>query len=592
MGIAGEVKEEMGAALSNAKGGIADQKAKAKAGIDAADAKSVAGFEAAQQAVSASLTDFTAKANAKFGDLTEKMADQRTELDNALAGSIDNINDAIAKQAAIQDSRFSKTVKDVKAAREAAAEEVKQARKDFATDLAAVTASIKGMETKLIGDIQVVSGAVISHKAAQATVNRKVKGELKRIQKLMNHRKSESDRARGKLRTILDENKRAAAEEVKALDGLFKGKLASIRKQAADDTIEARQDLTEKAAEMAEALEAAQREQLYETQERNVRINAYSQEALGKIAAAKKAYTESITTLANTEAANRKKTEAGFEVLTGVIRDYKAAGKADRALLRKQNAALDSDMNKAIDRAVQEGEARANAIGQRARQNLAAAKQSMLIEITEKVEDGADQAFKTIQEGRGKIADNYLSLKAYAVTAKEKITEYVAQGKGKNLSSLGNLLTSIGQLSNIKVEKREGFSASKVLAAPFSGAEVKVDNSVSKINGLVDEFMEEYTATRKQWTVGLGKYLLEKLNAAMGEKGVLQVDKVSDKSGNFVFINGHAVGLSNKLSDFESLAVRMGHYEATLAKLTAGLSGKGKKPKPLTYAKPPEWDGN
>merc|ERR1711998_543138 len=156
----------------------------------------------------------------------------------ALAGSIDNINDAIAKQAAIQDSRFEKTVKDISAARKAASDGVKQARKDFATDLAAVTASIKGMETKLIGEIQVVSGAVISHKATQATVNRKVKGELKRIQKLMNHRKSVSERARGKLRTILDENKRAAAEEVKALDGLFKAKLSKIRSQANDDAIE------------------------------------------------------------------------------------------------------------------------------------------------------------------------------------------------------------------------------------------------------------------------------------------------------------------------------------------------------------------
>jgi len=93
--------------------------------------------------------------------------------------------------------------------------------------------------------------------------------------------------------------------------------------------------------------------------------------------------------------------------------------------------------------------------------------------------------------------------------------------------------------------------------------------------------------------MGLGKYLLFKLNASMSAKGALQVDKVDGKSGNWVFLNGHAVGLSNKLNDFESLAVRMGHYEATLAKLTATLSGKHIKPdKQLTYAKPPEWEGN
>jgi len=71
------------------------------------------------------------------------------------------------------------------------------------------------------------------------------------------------------------------------------------------------------------------------------------------------------------------------------------------------------------------------------------------------------------------------------------------------------------------------------------------------------------------------------------------VDKVSNHAGNFVFVNGRAVGLSNKLNDFESLAVRMGHYEATLAKLTAALAGKGRNPAKKAYSvKPPEWPGN
>merc|ERR1712167_155258 len=153
----------------------------------------------------------------------------RATADEQLAASVNNINDKIAKQAALADSRFSKTVKDISAARAEAASEVAGARKQFATSIAAVTAHVKDQETRLTGDIQVVSAEVISTKAAQARVNRKVAGELKRIAKLANARHSESVRARGKLRAILNENKRAAAEEVKALDGLFKGKLAKIR---------------------------------------------------------------------------------------------------------------------------------------------------------------------------------------------------------------------------------------------------------------------------------------------------------------------------------------------------------------------------
>jgi len=75
--------------------------------------------------------------------------------------------------------------------------------------------------------------------------------------------------------------------------------------------------------------------------------------------------------------------------------------------------------------------------------------------------------------------------------------------------------------------------------------------------------------------------------------GLLEVDKVATKSGNFVFVNGHAVGLSASVSFFEALATRMSVYEAQLAKLTGNLA----KPLPggvgvKVYAKPPEWQGN
>ena len=79
---------------------------------------------------------------------------------------------------------------------------------------------------------------------------------------------------------------------------------------------------------------------------------------------------------------------------------------------------------------------------------------------------------------------------------------------------------------------------------------------------------------------------------SMKEKGVLQVDKIGASAGNMVFVNGHTVGLSNKLNDFEGLAVRMGTYEATLAKLTASLSGKPKSTQAAeVYVPPPEYDG-
>jgi len=591
---ADEVSKLMSAQMTTLTGKINAQKKAATAAINAADAASVAGFQKAQDEVVKALKAAKAKSDNKFGKLNKAMATQRAKLAKNLADSVETINNSIAKQAALQDKRFSKTVKDIKAARKEASGQVNDARKDFATALVVVTATIKDMETKLNGDVQKVSGTVISHKAAQATTNRHVDGELKRIEALVNDRASKSKKARGKLRAILDENKRAASEEVKALDGLFKGRISKIRSQAADDSLEAKQDLTDATASMSEALAKAQTEQLYANQESANNINKYSAEANAAIATTRKSFENRLSVLANTVAANHKKVENRMEVLTGVINNYSKAGEADRARLRKQNAAMNADMNKAIMRAVNEGEARAVGIAQKAREHLAAAKQSMLVEITNRVENVADQTFKTIQGKHQKIADNYLSLKAYAVTAKDKLQDYTAKGKGKNLSSLGDLLSNIGHLSNVKVGKAQGLSPSTSLPAIFTGDKIKVDNTISKINGLVNEYIEQANSCRKRWPMGLGKYLLAKLEASMTGKGVLQVDKVSGHAGNWVFMNGHAVGLSNKLNDFEGLAVRMGHYEATLAKLTTKLSGKVKKitKAKQVYAKAPEWQGN
>merc|ERR1712057_138198 len=102
----------------------------------------------------------------------------------------------------------------------------------------------------------------------------------------------------------------------------------------------------------------------------------------------------------------------------------------------------------------------------------------------------------------------------------------------------------------------------KKVPTVFTGDTIKVSNAVAAINGLVNEYTNACTQVRARWPMGLGKYLLDKLEESMTGKGVLQVDKVDGKAGNFVFVNGRSVGLSNKLSDFSSLAARMTTYES------------------------------
>jgi len=372
------------------------------------------------------------------------------------------------------------------------------------------------------------------------------------------------------------------------------GKITTIRSKAAANSVEAAKDLSAATAKMYETLSKAQLKALYENKVSAAAIAKYEKDAAKEISDSKKNFNARLNQLTNVVAGNAKKVERGFEVLTGVIRTQKGIGKKDRELIKAQNEAMKKDMQKRIARAIQHGEAQAKRVAENARASLNGMKKGMLIEISERVESTADELFKTIQGNHQKIADNYLSLKAYAVTATDKLTDYVMKGKGKNLSSLGDLLTNIAAMSAVKPQKAEGISAGKTLPQIFTGGKVKVDNSVNKINGLTNEFIDVANSCRQRWPMGLGKYLLLKLEASMSAKGVLQVDKVEGHSGNWVFVNGHAVGLSNKLNDFEGLAVRMAHYEATLAKLTAKLSGKAHKPmKPHpVYAKAPEWQGD
>jgi len=151
---------------------------------------------------------------------------------------------------------------------------------------------------------------------------------------------------------------------------------------------------------------------------------------------------------------------------------------------------------------------------------------------------------------------------------------------------------TIGALGAAHAVKAQGLGmgGSKIRSV-FSGKTVKVGNSLAAVNGLVNEYAGSCKLVRARWPMGLGKYLMDKLEVSMLSKGVLQVDKIGGKKGNFVYINGRSVGLSNKLNDFASLAAKMSVYEAVLAKLTAKLPTTTKHQKTLKVL-PPQWQGN
>merc|ERR1719331_3151682 len=576
------------------KGKIKKTRAHSLRAIGKANEKSAAGFASVNRKIAAAMKKANKAAKDRFAKLFAKMSKQRKESNQRLNAEVHKMNRNIAKQAALEDARFQKTVKNIKAARAAATKQVRDARKSFATRIATTTSSIKDQESRLLGEIKLVGEELISFKASQLRVNRRTTAEMKRITTLANLRNSQSVRARGKLRNLLDANKKAAHEEVKALNALFTRKLASVRTKATQDARQAGRDLRAATGKLYGKLAKVQLAAALANAKSGKKINKYAKKSQAAIVAARRSFNARLVTMTNRVASNARKATRGLEVLTGVIRKYKSNGKKDRALIRSQNKALGKDLQAKIDRYIQEGEARAKRIAHRARRNLKSAKKSMLLEISARVEATADKIFKSVQGNHKKIADNYLSLKAYCVSARGKLSKYVKKG-GKNLSSLGQMMTAVAALSGVKVPKAEGIgSGASSIPAIFSAKNVKVSNVASKINGLVNEYSGVLARVRRVWPMGLGKYLLMKLEESMLAKGVLQVDKVSGKKGNFVFVNGRTVGLSNKLNDFEGLAVHMKKYEATLAALTAKLAGKVSRhnKKHIAYVKPPAWRGD
>merc|ERR1711939_1275792 len=182
--------------------------------------------------------------NNKFNKVYRKLAANRARADSRLAAATNGLNDSLAKQAALADSRFSKTVKDLRAARAQASRQVANLRKAFTSNLATVTSHIKDMGTRLTSEISVVSAEVVSVKANQMRVNRRVAGEIKRIRSIANKRHSEARRARGKLKMLMDENKAAAAQEVKALARDTVRRIGHLRSRAARNRISMARDLT------------------------------------------------------------------------------------------------------------------------------------------------------------------------------------------------------------------------------------------------------------------------------------------------------------------------------------------------------------
>jgi len=462
------------------------------------------------------------------------------------------------------------------------------------TGIASAIATLKKSEGEVTNRLQVVSDMLMSDKAAQAIQNKKVKDELTRITGISNKYKSDNANARGIIRKLENENKKIAAQATKALSTSAHADISKLRSKQARDVLEFKKDLTDSTEKLYKKMGDDELAQNLAMGSLNADLSKSKASTAQALKSARDVFVSRHRSLTNKITANQKRYKDGMAKATEQTMDWKKASAAGRKNIRATRAVMVNDLENKIARAITIGEARQKRALEVSMANIASEKKALLSTIGEAVENMADNVFATINSNRKKIADNYLSLKAYAATAEDQVTDYLAKGKGRNLSSLGDLLKEVGGYKSVKSKAADGVGfGGKTIELPFSGKTVPADASVSKVNGLVNEYLQIMTDVKNRHPLGLGKYLISKLEVAMQATGALEVDKISDKAGNFVFINAHAVGLSSKLSDFESLAVRMTHYEKTLSTMTAKLpTTKLAGHKSLVRVSPPQWQGD
>merc|ERR1719258_163271 len=325
---------------------------------------------------------------------------------------------------------------------------------------------------------------------------------------------------------------------------------------------------------------AQQAEQLNNHEKLSQSLRMAKASTAAAVKSAKAEFASRFNTLVNTVTSNDKKYEKGLKHITGVAHDWKTKSAADRRNLQTEIKGMGADLNKAIGRAVQLGEAKAKAVLDRANEHMSAMRKALQLEIAERVE-----------QNRATIANNYLSVKGYAGSAKNAIVTFIQRGHGKGLSSVGDFLQTVAFSAVIRTKAAEGVGAGATKLAPcFGGGIIPAVKELSKVNGLVNEYMRILTAVRMRWHMGLGKYLLGRLAEAMQKKGILAVGKKSGASGQFVYVSGHALGLSSQVDSFSQLGSRLAAYQGFLAKLSAKLPKKSIM-KPMSIP-PPEWQGN
>merc|ERR1719353_2117585 len=299
------------------------------------------------------------RANARFALAYKVMARDRKTMDRKLRSSVVMLNNKRAELQSLQDVRFKKVQKNIKVLKANTRAAVRFAKKTFTTKLVALTTMIKDQETRLKNEIAVVTGNIKGTRRDQRAVNQKVSREISNIVKTANKFDSASKRARGKLRAILNANKKTAAAEVAALAksssfaiALMRAKQASIRRKAA-------KNLTRATKALYKRMASAKKAQAKSLKGLKAKLAGSAAAAKGALKAAKASFKAKVLTMTNLMTMNQKRYERGLKRVTGLTHSWKKSSKKDLILLKEQVGAMNRDLSGKLAKAISMGTAKA-----------------------------------------------------------------------------------------------------------------------------------------------------------------------------------------------------------------------------------------
>merc|ERR1712159_751847 len=119
-----KVRDEMKANTAALVASLEAARKSADEQLASVNAASAARYDEVVKAVEDGIESARVKADARFTGVYDTMLKDRKKYDEKVAGAVAELNDSIAKNSAIEDARFAKTVKDIDAARKEARSQV------------------------------------------------------------------------------------------------------------------------------------------------------------------------------------------------------------------------------------------------------------------------------------------------------------------------------------------------------------------------------------------------------------------------------------------------------------------------------------